>query len=153
MTDSDAYESDMGEVKKRCNWCNALVKLVPNKPYCGKCSRNCFRECRRCHRPFPNERHFEKDENRCNACHEKYLKEREKRLEAKKRKEMEKKAENISSSEDNEEVITKKRFVMEKKPQKEEKMGKQAAIIIPSKKKKYIVVYETDDIEEQWSRF
>ena len=73
-------DTDFEDLKKACNWCNQTVKLEDNKPYCGKCSRNCYKECRRCHRPFPHERFFTKDENRCNTCQDKYLKEREKRI-------------------------------------------------------------------------
>lgn len=73
-------DTDFEDFKKACNWCNQTVKLEDNKPYCGKCSRNCYKECRRCHRPFPHERFFTKDENRCNTCQDKYLKEREKRI-------------------------------------------------------------------------
>ena len=152
MADSDVYESDIEDAaKKRCNWCNMLIKLLPNKPYCAKCSRGCFRECRRCHRPLPNERYFEKDENRCNSCHEKYQKEKKKR-EDKKRKELEKRNENSDVS-DNSETIedaatptTTKQT--QKRPQTKD-LNRKNRIIIPSKKMRYIVIYEADEIEEK----
>ena len=73
-------DTDLEDLKKACNWCNQTGKLEDNKLHCAKCSRNCYKECRPCHRPFPHERLYTKDENRCNTCQDKYLKEREKMI-------------------------------------------------------------------------
>lgn len=105
MADTDVFGNSDEDIeispKKKCNWCNMTVKLLSGKPYCNKCSRQCFKECRRCHRPFPHERYFELDENRCNACQKKYLKEREKRQQTKQKKEDgTEKSKNIDTSSD-----------------------------------------------------
>ena len=59
-----------------CCWCRRVCKLVDGKPYCHACKVDCFRECIRCHRPFPNEKYFSMSHDRCNACSKKYLKEK-----------------------------------------------------------------------------
>ena len=81
---SDSGDSEFEEVVKACNWCNLYSKLAPGKKYCVKCSSKCYRECKRCHRPFDDPKFFQKDQNRCNSCQTLYLKEREKRLKRKK---------------------------------------------------------------------
>lgn len=82
MEDSSSFSdaSDFEDHSKPCSWCGKFLKLLPAKSYCQKCSDNCHKECRRCKRPFPDKKHFELDKDRCNACHRKYAKEREKRL-------------------------------------------------------------------------
>ena len=38
--------------------------------------RNCYKECVRCHRPFPSDKYFQLSDIRCNSCTKKYLKEK-----------------------------------------------------------------------------
>ena len=66
---------------KNCIWCRTLTRLIPSKFYCFKCQKTCFRECRRCHRPFPSPKYFTEDDIRCNSCQKKILLEKQKRLE------------------------------------------------------------------------
>ena len=62
---------------KRCIWCSStLQRLEEGKPYCIQCAENCFRECKRCHRPFDDSKYFLLDKDRCNACQRKYSKEK-----------------------------------------------------------------------------
>lgn len=72
--------SDFEDLQKRCNYCNLYNKLSTGKPYCTKCKTNCYRECRRCHKPYDDSKFFMKDETRCNSCHTKLEKERSKRI-------------------------------------------------------------------------
>lgn len=67
-------------VCKTCSWCKAYRPLVSDKTYCHACADKMFRECARCHQPFPDSKYFEDDNRRCNSCHKKYLREREKRI-------------------------------------------------------------------------
>ena len=46
MSDSDS-DLDFAAAMKKCNYCGAYAKLVPNKPYCQPCQKNCWRECKR----------------------------------------------------------------------------------------------------------
>ncbi len=39
-----------------------------------------FRECTRCHQPYPEASSFAENDKRCNACQRKYLKERQRRV-------------------------------------------------------------------------
>ena len=64
---------------KTCNWCKAYTLLVPTKSYCLPCQGKMFRECSRCHFPFPDSKYFTGENRRCVACHKKYLKEKERR--------------------------------------------------------------------------
>lgn len=64
---------------KCCNWCFQKNEMKKDKPYCVLCSKNCFKECSRCHRPFPDKKYFGDNMVRCLACQRKYLKERIKR--------------------------------------------------------------------------
>ena len=124
-------------IKKRCNWCNRHDELFDGKPYCVKCSEKLFRECGRCHRPFPHEKYFSKNEKRCNSCQDKYLSEKMKR-EQKKLKQVK----NDSSSEDDDnapQVKKIKRSHRKIEPQK---------VIFRNKRKKYLVIYETDECPE-----
>ena len=82
---SDSEGTDFEDFEKRCNYCNNFNKLVFGKPYCLKCKQNCFRECRRCHKPYHEEKFFAQDQNRCNSCFNKLLKEREKRQQKRQR--------------------------------------------------------------------
>ena len=57
-----------------CNWCGTTeVKLAENKPYCPDCTSNCKRECRVCHKPYPNLKFYEKHSKRCNSCQSCYI--------------------------------------------------------------------------------
>ena len=59
---------------KKCNWCGSVVLLSHGKPYCLPCSSHCYKECIRCHRPFPDKKYFKLNGKRCNSCERKYLK-------------------------------------------------------------------------------
>lgn len=72
-------DTDYEHAMKKCNYCHQAKKLVKNKLYCLKCAREAFRECRRCKKPYHNEKYFELNETRCNTCQRKYLKEKERR--------------------------------------------------------------------------
>lgn len=63
-------------MSKQCNWCSAAGQLVTDKLYCTACAAKCYRECIRCHRPFPNKCYFRTNNKRCVSCQKKYLKER-----------------------------------------------------------------------------
>ena len=152
MADSDIiYESDIDDTpKKKCNWCNTKTKLAPNKPYCYRCNEGLYRECSRCHRPYPSEKYFEKNDTRCNSCQEKYLREKEKRQQ---KKIAIKNDKELASSDDDNSV--KKRKVTEQKidqyfpSKKKRKISKDAnTFIIKNRKKKYLVIYETDDCSD-----
>jgi hypothetical protein len=78
MSDNES-STDFEDVQKKCNYCSKFRQLVFKKPYCGRCENDMFRECRRCHKPYPDSKYFQLDSVRCNSCHPKYLKEREKR--------------------------------------------------------------------------
>jgi len=78
MSDNDS-STDFEELQKKCNYCNKYQELVSKKPYCGRCENDMFRECGRCHKPYPDSKYFQLDSVRCNWCHPKYLKEKEKR--------------------------------------------------------------------------
>ena len=54
--------------KSVCIWCGWRSPLVNNKPYCYHCLSSCARECASCHKPYPNLKHFETSELRCNSC-------------------------------------------------------------------------------------
>ena len=147
---ADSFDSDSEDIpKKRCNWCNQNTKLAPNKPYCKACSIKIFRECKRCHKPYPEEKYFEKNENRCNSCQEKYLREREKRLQ----KLTKKNTKELTSSDDdfsekkskNSDHKTSDYFPPSKKVKKH---GDTNKIIIKNRRKKYLVFYETDEYSD-----
>lgn len=76
---SDFDDSDFENHLSRCNYCNTFSKLAPGKQYCGKCKERCYRECKRCKKPYDNAKYFTEDHARCNSCQAKFLKEREKR--------------------------------------------------------------------------
>ena len=78
MSDSESVE-DFSDITARCNYCQKLTKLAPGKNYCLKCKARCFRECRRCHKPYDSEKFFQRDQLRCNSCFSRLLKERERR--------------------------------------------------------------------------
>ena len=123
--------------KKRCNWCNRISPLIDQKPYCAKCSEKLYKECTRCHRPFPSDKYFVKNDKRCNSCQEKYLREKFKR-EQKNKKKSEK---NHSSSDDD-------CMPPEKKIKKSNVKFEPMKVIFKNKRKKYLVVYETDECPE-----
>ena len=78
MSDSDSV-ADFSDITARCNYCQKLTKLAPGKSYCLKCKARCYRECRRCHKPYDSEKFFQRDHLRCNSCHARLVKERERR--------------------------------------------------------------------------
>ena len=67
------------DIIKKCIWCKEHKKLECGKKYCVDCARNKFKECMRCHMPYPNEKYFQKNQKRCNACQNKLTQERLKR--------------------------------------------------------------------------
>lgn len=81
MSDSGSEPSstDFENVLKRCNWCNKYSELAEGKKYCLKCAKKCYKECRRCHRPYDEPKYFKLDNTRCDTCQTAYLKERERR--------------------------------------------------------------------------
>lgn len=56
-----------------CIWCNEGDQLVNGKKYCQNCQMSMYKECCRCHRPFPSEKYFTSHSDRCNSCQKKYL--------------------------------------------------------------------------------
>lgn len=87
-SDSEPINIKTKSKQKGCNYCNRISALVDNKPYCILCDKKCYRECRRCHRPHDSSDYFTLDPEgqRCNSCQNKYLKQRNKRIEQQKRK-------------------------------------------------------------------
>ena len=81
---TDAEEADDSSdleqaATKRCCWCQRFTLLLPNTRHCKDCDEKCFRLCRRCKRPFDDPKYFTLDTARCDACHRKVIKERERR--------------------------------------------------------------------------
>jgi len=66
--------------RKSCSWCKCPALLVEGKSYCQTCEEKMYKECSRCHLPYPDAKHFKTGQARCNSCQKKYEKEREKRL-------------------------------------------------------------------------
>ncbi len=64
---------------KTCAWCKSFKTLIPNKSYCLHCRDRMYKECSRCHLPYPESKYFKDDPQRCNSCYQKLLKERERR--------------------------------------------------------------------------
>ena len=80
-------ESDMIDSFEHhpCVWCKNRKILMQNEKYCQDCYDRRYRICSRCKIPFPDAKYFTlSDSTRCNACHKKYVKEREKRESIKK---------------------------------------------------------------------
>ena len=151
MGDSDVcYESENDVPKKRCNWCNQQTKLAPNKPYCKTCESRLFRVCRRCKKPYPSEKYFEKNDLRCNSCQEKYLREKEKRQ----KKNAKKVDKDMTSSEDDTseqkpQKADQKKIEDYSSPSKKLKPANDSnKIIIKKRNKKYLVIYETDNCSD-----
>lgn len=93
-SDSDV-SSDSGAVI-RCSYCYKARELVDGKSYCQSCLDNCFKECRRCKKPYHDKKYFSHSDKRCNGCHAKYLKERMAREDRKRKLQDGKKHEGIS---------------------------------------------------------
>ena len=62
-----------------CNWCGCSIWDEREKPYCADCELKCYQECKTCHKPYPLKKHFKLSEVRCNSCHRRHLKVKEKR--------------------------------------------------------------------------
>jgi deoxyadenosine/deoxycytidine kinase len=75
-TETFQSDTDFENFKQKCSWCGRFTELAKNKKFCAQCARNCFRECQRCHNPYPNECFFTLDAVRCDTCHRKLLAER-----------------------------------------------------------------------------
>ena len=55
--------------RERCIWCGEdWLKFYRDKPYCVQCTSGCKRECRTCHKPYPELRFFKNSADRCNLC-------------------------------------------------------------------------------------
>ena len=79
-SDSDSEMiTSFKDINKTCAWCKEYTKLKTGKSYCNDCSAKMYRECSRCHLPYPEAKYFARDSNRCNACQLKLEKERAKR--------------------------------------------------------------------------
>lgn len=82
ISDTELEMMSSNELTTPCNWCNEHVAMKEGKPYCFDCASNMYKECLRCHRPYPDAKYFVEDtttHHRCNACHRKYIKEKERR--------------------------------------------------------------------------
>lgn len=86
----DFLKAEQAKAPKRkkiyCNWCTNKLGQTDGKRYCQHCAEKMYRECKRCHRPFPEKRFYELDAERCNACQRKFLREKEKRENQKRQK-------------------------------------------------------------------
>jgi hypothetical protein len=78
-SDSESVLTSFSKVKKNCNWCKEYKPLYDGKPYCKDCAVKMYRECSRCHLPYPEEKSFTSNDRRCNSCQNKFLKEKERR--------------------------------------------------------------------------
>ena len=55
--------------RERCIWCGEdWLKFYRDKPYCVQCASGCKRECRTCHKPYPELRFFKNGADWCNSC-------------------------------------------------------------------------------------
>ena len=55
--------------RESCIWCGEdWPKFYKHKPYCVECASACKRECRTCHKPYPELRFFKDGADRCNTC-------------------------------------------------------------------------------------
>lgn len=79
MSSDSSGPENFDQIVKACIWCGESNPLENNKNYCVACAEKCFRECCRCHKPYPNKRFFRYNDSRCNACQQKLLAERKKR--------------------------------------------------------------------------
>lgn len=61
-----------------CIWCGDNCKSLVKNKYCDACKSKCVRECTTCHKPYPSLRFFKLNNNRCNSCHNRYLKQKQK---------------------------------------------------------------------------
>lgn len=78
--DSDVLVNFEEKTKQSCRWCKNFTYLKDGSTYCYTCHEQSYRVCSRCKCPFPDSKYFSDsdDGKRCNACHKKYMKEREK---------------------------------------------------------------------------
>lgn len=79
-------QESVAKSTKSCAWCKQYENLVPDKKYCHKCDEKKHKECSRCHMPCPA-KFFELSERRCNACEKKYCREKQRRLDMKRKSE------------------------------------------------------------------
>jgi hypothetical protein len=84
-SDSDDLQASSTKLvsHKTCVWCKGFKQLLPTKPYCSDCCGKMYRECSRCHIPYPEAKFFVENERRCNACQKKLQKERQRRMQQK----------------------------------------------------------------------
>lgn len=55
--------------RESCIWCGEdWPKFYKHKPYCVQCASACVKECRTCHKPYPELRFFKDGADRCNTC-------------------------------------------------------------------------------------
>ena len=56
--------------RKECNFCQEIMSLN-RKHYCEDCESAMFRECRACHKPYPDQKYFKINAEKCNSCSKK----------------------------------------------------------------------------------
>ena len=55
--------------RESCIWCGEdWPKFYKHKLYCVQCASACKKECRTCHKPYPELRFFKDGADRCNTC-------------------------------------------------------------------------------------
>lgn len=60
---------------KKCNWCKEKFEEVEGekKRYCDDCGAKCKKECKACHKPYPNLKYYNSShDKRCSSCAKKY---------------------------------------------------------------------------------
>lgn len=73
-----------------CNWCGCKLGTVDKgKPYCLDCEAKSFKICKTCHKPYNKAKYFREHPERCNSCHTRYMKTKEKKLKVALKKDVE----------------------------------------------------------------
>ena len=57
-------------MSKQCNFCQNTLE-ENRKHYCEQCENCMYRECKACHKPYPSEKFFQINAERCNSCSKK----------------------------------------------------------------------------------
>ena len=67
--------------RERCIWCGEdWPKFYRDKPYCVWCASGCKRECRTCHKPYPELRFFKNGADCCNLCESRWERKQMKKM-------------------------------------------------------------------------
>ena len=67
--------------RERCIWCGEdWPKFYRDKPYCVQCTSGCKRECRTCHKPYPELRFFKNGADQCNSCESRWERKQMKKM-------------------------------------------------------------------------